>query len=123
MECGHFLKHSRQEYDRLMETSPSIPLNILDEFKTTLPGKIGSDQRKKYDALKKPDICDTITSAKDTLYDRSKDILKVPMEYSYTNIMNIQGLEQKARESYIYKRPDEIRKSESVEKKPTLEIV
>ena len=106
-----------------METSPSIPLNILDEFKTTLPGKIGSDQRKKYDALKKPDICDTITSAKDTLYDRSKDILKVPMEYSYTNIMNIQGLEQKARESYIYKRPDEIRKSESVEKKPTLEIV
>jgi hypothetical protein len=116
MECGHFLKHNRQEYDRLMETSPSIPINILNEFKQNLPGKLGSDQRKKYDALKKPDICDTITSAKDTLYDRSKDILKVPMEYSDATMMNMDELEQKERELYIYKQAEEIRKAQRVEK-------
>jgi hypothetical protein len=116
IECGHFLKHSRQEYDRLMETSPSIPTDILAEFKKNLPGKLGSDQRKKYDSLKKPDICDTIISAKDTLYDRSKDILKVPMEYSDANIINMDELEQKERELYIYKRAEEIRKAERAEK-------
>ena len=111
-ECGHFLKHNRQEYDRLMETSPSIPLDILGEFKKSLPGKMGSDQRKKFDALKKPDICDIITSAKDTLYDRSKDILKMPMEFSDTNMCHVDELEQKERELYIYKRAEEIRKKE-----------
>jgi len=113
MECGHFLKHNRQEYDRLMETSPSIPMDILGEFKKNLPGKTGSDQRKKYDNLKKPDICDTIISSRDTLYDRSKDMLKLPMEYSDANL---DELEQKERELYIYKRAEEIRKSEMVEK-------
>jgi len=116
MECGQFLKHNRQEYDRLMETSPSIPLDILGEFKKSLPGRVGSDQRKKYDTLKKPDICDTIVSARDTLYDRSKDILKVPMEYSETNMLNLEELEQKERELYIYKRAEEIRKKEMAEK-------
>jgi len=116
MECGHFLKHNRQEYDRLMETSPSIPLDILGEFKKNLPGKVGSDKRRKFDALKKPDICDTITSARDTLYDRSKDILKMPMEFSDTNIVNMDELEQKERELYIYKRAEEIRKRELSEK-------
>ena len=115
-ECGHFLKHNRQEYDRLMETTPSIPLDILGEFKKNRPGKIGSDQRKRFDALKKPDICDTITSAKDTLYDRSKDILKMPIEFSETNMVNLDELEQKERELYIYKRAEEIRKKDIAEK-------
>ena len=115
-DCGHFLKHNRQEYDRLMETSPSIPLDILGDFKKSLPGKLGSDQRKKFDTLKKPDICDIITSAKDTLYDRSKDILKIPMEFSETNMVNLDELEQKERELYIYKRAEEIRKKDMVEK-------
>jgi len=116
MDCGQFLKHNRQEYDRLMETSPSIPLDILSEFKKSLPGKDGSEQRKKFDTLKKPDICDIITSAKDTLYDRSKDILKIPAEFSEINTFNIDDLEQKERELYIYKRAEEIRKKELAEK-------
>jgi hypothetical protein len=99
-----------------METSPSIPLDILVEFKKNLPGKNGSDQRKKFDALKKPDICDTITSAKDTLYDRSKDILKMPIEFSDTTMCNMDELEQKERELYIYKRAEEIRKKDIAEK-------
>ena len=116
IECGHFLKHNRQEYDRLMETSPSIPILILTEFKQILPGKIGSEQRKKFDILKKPDICDSISSAKETLYDRSKDILKTPIDFSENEICNSVELEKKDREIYIYKRADEIRRKEQLDR-------
>jgi hypothetical protein len=60
--AGHFLKVCRQEFDRLMETSPSINDKIIEEFKKKFSGKVGSEQRRIYDQLKKPDICDTIVS-------------------------------------------------------------
>jgi hypothetical protein len=110
MDCGHFLKHNRQEYDRLMETSPSIPLKVLAEFKKSLPGREGTDKRKKFDALKKPDICDTISSARETLYDRNKDILKTSLDFS--DVPSSDYMDTKDRELYIYKRAEEIRKKE-----------
>jgi hypothetical protein len=66
MDAGHFLKLNRQEFDRLMETSPMIDAKIIDAFNTTLAGKEGTNKRKQFDALKKPDICDTIVSANET---------------------------------------------------------
>jgi hypothetical protein len=81
-ECGHFLKFSRQEYDRLMETSPSISPKIIQEFNTHMAGKDGSVRRKQYEELKKPDICDSIVSSKTTIYDRSKDILKTQLDFT-----------------------------------------
>jgi len=114
MDCGHFLKHNRQEYDRLMETSPSIPMNVLAEFKKSLPGKEGTDQRKKFEILKKPDICDSISSARETLYDRNKDILKTSLDFSDTRSSDY--IETKDRELYIYKRAEEIRKKEIAER-------
>ena len=63
MDAAHFLKLSRQEYDRLMESSPSIPLSITKEFKRTFSGKPGSDKQKIFDDLKKPDICDSLMSS------------------------------------------------------------
>jgi hypothetical protein len=114
MDCGHFLKHNRQEYDRLMETSPSIPLNVLAEFKKSLPGKEGTDQRKKFEILKKPDICDSISSARETLYDRNKDILKTSLDFS--DVPSSDYMDTKDRELYIYKRAEEIRKKEITER-------
>lgn len=35
MDAGHFLKMNRQEFDRLMETSPNIPADITAEFMRT----------------------------------------------------------------------------------------
>jgi hypothetical protein len=66
MDAGHFLKLNRQEFDRLMETSPNIPDTIIKEFNFKFQGKPGSIQRKRFDDLKKPDICDTIISANET---------------------------------------------------------
>jgi len=82
-EAGTFLKLSRLEFDRLMETSPAIPQSVLKDFKDTFSGKknfiystidwclghVGLDdkelieRRKQFDALKKPDICDIIISS------------------------------------------------------------
>jgi hypothetical protein len=60
MECGHFLKHNRQEYDRLMETSPNIPAEIIGMFKTSFQN---SDN---YEDIIKPEICDVLVSTEKT---------------------------------------------------------
>jgi hypothetical protein len=57
MDAGHFLKLNRQEFDRLMETSPSIPLDIISSFKSTFAKNDG------YTEIRKPDICDIIVSS------------------------------------------------------------
>lgn len=59
-KAGHFIKACRQEFDRLMETSPTIDDVTVHEFKHKFKHKPG------FDKLKKPDICDTIISAEET---------------------------------------------------------
>lgn len=61
-EASQFLKNSRQEFDRLMENSPNIPPDIINLFKKTFSGEKNSKERKYYDNLKKPDICNYIIS-------------------------------------------------------------
>ena len=77
MDAGHFLKVYREEFDRLMETSPSIPKGVTKEFVKTFSGKKpyccwpekddaddeeeDEEVRKtQFKSLKKPDECDTI---------------------------------------------------------------
>lgn len=62
-DAGHFIKLCRSEFDRLMETSPTIPDTIIDEFTHIFQGKEGSEKREHFMKLKKPDICSTIISA------------------------------------------------------------
>jgi hypothetical protein len=61
MDAGPFIKLCRQEFDRLMETSPMIPEKITKEFNEKFKGKDDASIRN-FKKLKKPDICDTITS-------------------------------------------------------------
>tara|TARA_B110000879_G_C11138774_1_gene499333 strand:+ start:664 stop:1764 length:1101 start_codon:yes stop_codon:yes gene_type:complete len=65
-DAGIFIKHSRSEFDRLMETSPDINEKTILEFKFKFSGKEGTEKRRQYELLKKPDICDTIISANET---------------------------------------------------------
>jgi hypothetical protein len=77
MDAGHFLKTYREEFDRLMETSPSIPKAVTKEFISIFSGKKpywccpydddaadeekNEEERKtRFKTLKKPDECDTI---------------------------------------------------------------
>jgi|TARA_B110000093_G_scaffold144725_1_gene156417 hypothetical protein len=58
-----FIKICRQEFDRLMETSPDIIASVISEFNSAFVGKEGTKKRLRFEQLKKPDICDTIISA------------------------------------------------------------
>ena len=63
MEAGTFLKVCRHDFDRMMESSPIIRQEVIDDFKQTFKGEDNTHQRKLYLELRKPDICDTIISA------------------------------------------------------------
>ncbi len=95
LDAGHFLKTNRDEFDRLMETSPSIPIPIVDEFIATFSGeelqkwydccsdnkrehniKKELEIRKKaemFEKLKKPDVCNIIGTADDDRHPWYKD--------------------------------------------------
>ena len=63
MNAGSFMKTTRTEFDHLMETTPPISKYTIDQFKHHFKGKEGSERRKSYDALRRPDILDKITTA------------------------------------------------------------
>jgi len=81
-QAGHFLKLCRQEFDRLMETSPSITDIVIEEFKHKFSGKVGSEKRRKYNNLRKPDICDTIVSVDETRNKWYEELLDISSDLS-----------------------------------------
>ena len=52
----HMLKMSKEEFDRLMETSPVIPDKIIKEFKQSF------SDTDEYKTISKPEICDVLIS-------------------------------------------------------------
>uniref|UniRef100_A0A6C0KGH3 SMODS and SLOG-associating 2TM effector domain-containing protein n=1 Tax=viral metagenome TaxID=1070528 RepID=A0A6C0KGH3_9ZZZZ len=107
MDCGSFLKMSRQEFDRMMETSPSIPIPIVQEFTATFEGKPGSPERARFDALKKPDICNIIETVKADIYDRAKDMIVTSDNGSMDYISDLEEKFQE-REKQMQKKLQEI---------------
>jgi len=67
VDAGQFLKICRNEYDRLMESSPIIPEKVVQEFNEKFRGKEGSAKRKHFEKIRKPDICSTIISVSELL--------------------------------------------------------
>jgi hypothetical protein len=74
MDAGHFLKLNRQEYDRLMETSPSIPIGIINDFNNQFGQSKDEFAKKRFEELKKPDICNIIISAENYRHPWYKEI-------------------------------------------------
>jgi hypothetical protein len=54
MDVRHMLKLSKEEFDRLMETSPAIPPKIIQRFRGFFPSIEG------YEKIIKPEICDVL---------------------------------------------------------------
>jgi len=65
-EAHMFLKYCRDEFDRLMETSPSVPEATITLFKKTFIHSKDAKVLEKMEMLKLPDICDIIVSAEET---------------------------------------------------------
>lgn len=72
------LKIAKEEFDRLMETSPPIADEIIANFQSTFDAEIDdeslSERRRErksfFFELKKPEICDDIRSCKHSIYKR-----------------------------------------------------
>jgi len=56
MPPGQMLKMSKEEFDRLMETSPNIPEKIVVAFKKSFK------HSETFDKIVKPEICDVLVS-------------------------------------------------------------
>ena len=54
IDVKQMVKMSKEEFDRLMETSPNIPENIILQFKNNFVKHIG------FDDIVKPEICDIL---------------------------------------------------------------
>jgi hypothetical protein len=52
----HMLKMSKEEFDRLMETSPVIPDQIINSFKNSFKNN------SEFEKISKPEICDVLLS-------------------------------------------------------------
>jgi len=53
----HMIKISKEEYDRLIETSPMITTSIINEFKKTFNFINDPVKHEAFKKLKKPEIC------------------------------------------------------------------
>lgn len=93
-DAGSFLKLTRQEFDRLVETSPPIDQKVIDEFMATFKGAEGTEQRDRYEQLKKPDICNIIVSAHEA---RHKWYLEIPDDPSEEIIRRQREIEEQER--------------------------
>jgi len=56
IQPGQMLKMSKEEFDRLMETSPNIPEKIVQVFKASFK------HSDAFDKIVKPEICDVLVS-------------------------------------------------------------
>lgn len=88
MDAGPFIKICRQEFDRLMETSPSISQKIIDEFNRAFRGKENSIERERFNKLKKPDICNIIISANEYRHPWYLEEIKIVNSNDYGHYEN-----------------------------------
>jgi len=80
LHVNQMLKMCKEEFDRLMETSPDINENIIKQFKKTFSSKketnLKSIKDKKYNLfsnISKPEICDELESTSKILYKKDDD--------------------------------------------------
>ena len=65
-----FFKSATDEYDRLMETSPSIETDVLKQFEKTFDSAF-------QEGFEKPEICNSLVSVKKIIYKKSDEEKKV----------------------------------------------
>ena len=86
------IKISKEEFDRLIETSPTIPKKIIDDFKNTFSGGKVKDpdnmtpQQQVYHMIRKPAICDNLQSTSLSVF--KEDINKKILNNSTKKLVN-----------------------------------
>lgn len=77
---SHMLKMSKEEFDRLMETSPVISDDVIKTFKSTFSNLRDptSERARAFEELKKPEICDALESTRHSVYKAKNEPTKGP---------------------------------------------
>lgn len=104
IHVNFFIKNCKDEFDRLMETSPNIDLDIQDLFiKNLTKGKDKSDiERKKklFNELNKPDIFDEIPTIKNKVYSLNFELQnKEEEQETLNNFFNLKKELEKKRDT------------------------
>jgi len=78
---SHIIKHSKEEYDRLMETCPQISEDVIHEFIVKFSvGKmqdgVSKDIQRGFMGLKTPEICDVLESTRLSVFKGTKGEIK-----------------------------------------------
>ena len=81
-----FLKSCTEEFDRLMETSPTIDKKVIVLFNETFNGKLLDENKKQlFNQLKKPEICDSLESVALALYQEDETEKK---QFDFKKLVN-----------------------------------
>lgn len=75
IDVNHMIKSCKEEYDRMMETSPSIPDKIIEEFKQKF------NKTEAFLKIIKPEICDILIPTDDFRNPWFNDENKQKLEY------------------------------------------
>ena len=108
VEAKIFIKVCRQEFDRLMETSPDIRESVIQEFNNKFIGKEGSKRQKKFELLKKPDIVDRIISVNETRHKWYKE-LEGRIEDEFDDIADNQDKVIKEQQQLIEQKEEDLK--------------
>ena len=92
MSATQMIKMSKEEYDRLMETSPNIPTEIIAMFKTSFQNS------ENYDDIIKPEICDVLVST-----EKTKNTWHTPENMSLHIKEEIEAVEELANKERLVK--------------------
>lgn len=84
---GQMLKLCKEEYDRLMETSPSISQGIIKKFNDTFK------KTPNFSNLSKPEICDSLISTNEFVY--KKEVINSSLAQPFVNRLKKERLNYK----------------------------
>ena len=77
LHVSHMLKMCKEEFDRLMETSPTINQNIIIQFNKTFPTKSITDKNELAEInrpeIKRPEICDELVSTAEIVFIQNEE--------------------------------------------------
>ena len=77
VSVSEFILTATEEYDRLIESSPTIDKGIVKLFKTTFDGTFtNTDVKAMFKELSKPDILDALVTVKNSIYKPDLKVIK-----------------------------------------------
>jgi len=105
MNVLQMLKICKEEFDRLMETSPVIPEKIISDFKKSF------EETEIYKTISKPEICDVLISTNETRNSWFSDEYKEKKLQDLMRLHKIKQNSQKKMDRGNEKKIDEFKKT------------